>query len=171
MLGEGTVTVVELSDADRRKIETLERVVLETLAKYGERLTAVEPGESVMVLVGSARTGDLASWQAAGFDYMAVESVPQAIERLEIQLAETPDRPDLKEQLRRVEQTLNNMRKQLDNTRDIEKMRDNLEEMKGDLEAYKAQLRAETERIENLSQSTSRRITITPKIHRISTRQ
>lgn len=47
----------KLSRDDRRKIEKLESVVLETLAEYGDRMTSIEPNENIIILAGGQHKG------------------------------------------------------------------------------------------------------------------
>jgi hypothetical protein len=48
---------IKVTEENRKEIETLQRVVVNCLAKYGHRLTAVGPEENIIVLIGSGTTG------------------------------------------------------------------------------------------------------------------
>lgn len=72
---------IEVTDNDRRRIDTLRRVVLETLEKNGPRLTAIDPDDDIMVLVGSGRRASVAGGKTgslrlivSGEDYTIAKS-------------------------------------------------------------------------------------------------
>ena len=131
-----------LSDSDRMKIETMESEVVETLAEYGDRLTAVEPDENIIVLVGSVRSGD------GLLRNLRVATVGPAHQvHLEIEpsegLATEESTRELRDELRSLERSLEGMEKQLKETPDSRKLEDVIE-------AHKARLRVQKDRIEEL---------------------
>ncbi len=82
-----------------RKIETLERVILETLAKYGERMTALGGDENIIVLVGGMGL-------AGGFPI--VHPAPGHLPPAEPQIAE-----QVQESIKRLEGELRELQKKL----------------------------------------------------------
>jgi hypothetical protein len=53
-----TLDFIKVTKGDRQKIATLQKVVAQSLAEYGNRLTTVEPDDKIIVLVGSGTVSD-----------------------------------------------------------------------------------------------------------------
>jgi hypothetical protein len=113
--GGGIAGIVELSSKDRRKIKTLETVVLETLATYGERLTHIGPDEHILVLIsGSGGSGPEHTFVT---EFLTLPT-PSEVGVEQIDVVPGDRFPALEKEVQRMKETLDEMNKQLEKSRE-----------------------------------------------------